>query len=222
VIPRACIPDDELLLAPTWAAGDPRHDHVRTCARCRSLWLEIQSAEREATDAPAPSPREAERLERAVREGLDLAPVSAARPEAPVARPGAPRPAFWRTAPGLGALAVAACAVIVAAVVLAPRGPGPAPGVRGEAEAGALALLPPEVAGDAVMLRWRSVPGAETYRVELLGEDFGERLARNTGTDTTVTLRADTLRGQELWWRVSAEAGGVRLVQSEPSALRWP
>lgn len=87
---------------------------------------------------------------------------------------------------------------------------------------GAVALLPAERAADgAIVLRWRSVPDAQHYRVELFGAT-GSPVTSAEVRDTTFVLRdaAATGAAGPLRWMVTAVlgSGGERRSPAAPVA----
>jgi hypothetical protein len=118
-------------------------------------------------------------------------------------------------------LAVAAAVVAMTAVALLwPRGghdrpPGTGETLRGGGDSGAAVPLEPrgDLSAPPTTFRWRSDPGAESYRIELFGAD-GRRLATAVAGETTfsaASLAADTLR-----------AGSWRVVPVGPDGLERP
>jgi hypothetical protein len=123
------------------------------------------------------------------------------------------------------ALAPAACAALVAAyLVLGPESP-PSDEIilRGSGES-LFRIEEPLVRDDgSVLLRWRSVAGAGSYRVQILGKDLSLVAELPAGSDTMRMLsRSETAGGAPapgLLWRVVAYAGSRTVAESEVSAL---
>ena len=156
------------------------------------------------------------RTERGRREVALLRTASVAADEAfPVARP---RP-WWRQA---GVAAAAALLLAVGAGGALWRGrpaDGGADALRSAgSDAAGVVLVDPDVRAGAA-LRWRAVPGAVRYDVEVLGAD-GAVLHAAATRDTTLALPptlATPAEGAEWWVRARLTDGTVR--RSAPGRL---
>lgn len=75
------------------------------------------------------------------------------------------------------------------------------------------------VAGDSIVLTWRSVTGASRYTVELL--DLEGNRVHDTGTiDTTAVVpRMGIPAGEYRWWVVAELSGGERRSEARPVRL---
>jgi hypothetical protein len=112
----------------------------------------------------------------------------------------------------LRSVAVAAGLVVAVGVGLLSWHPGTRqPLLRGEANT--VVLLAPEQRPDgSALLRWRTVPGAAAYRVEVFAPN-GQTVAADTVSDSTFVLPAPEVSGQ-LRWMVTALHGDGHEVRS--------
>lgn len=212
---RVPCPDDlELLERSTWSATDPRHAHVAECPRCMALVAELETLAMDE-NLPALSASERATLSAAVVRGLDDA-HPAPRPAAATARrPGLALPWQW-----IGGLAAAAAVVAVSLVALQNGRPGDVI-ERGGNDPRVVQTESVRVEAGEARFRWSARPGADRWRLELLGSDF--TLVRAETLDarqTTWTLRVDeadpTLLAQPLHWRVVADSAGEVVAESSP------
>lgn len=117
---------------------------------------------------------------------------------------------WWRPV-----LAVAASLALVVTIgALMRAGGGPAGTVRGDPRAELLALpAPGAVAALPATLVWHAVPGARSYRVEVLDPDGAVLHARETRDTFAVVGTADVPAGVAQWWvEVRFTAGAERSV----------
>ena len=112
----------------------------------------------------------------------------------------------------LRSMAVAAGLVVAVGVGLLSWHPGSRqPLLRGEANT--VVLLAPEQRPDgSALLRWRTVPGAAAYRVEVFAPN-GHTVAADTVSDSTFVLPAPDVSDQ-LRWMVTALHGDGHEVRS--------
>lgn len=98
---------------------------------------------------------------------------------------------------------------------------------RGERSGAEIVLLPPQSeAGGRLLLSWRALPGAATYRIEVLDSEL-DVLQSLTATDTLLLLdplNSPAARPAPLAWQVTAlpEAGSPALAQSPVARLPLP
>ncbi len=211
---REHVEDHEIEQVLRLPADDPRRRHLETCPKCRSalaLFL--------AFDDPGPvpagaKPREARRrLAGIVERELGTAPpkriVLGGR--------------HWFSSGW--AFATAATLLVGAGIAwFALRPPAPVPG--GNAWRGATTAAPAleeaAVAPDGrLVLRWRSVPGADAYEVRVYSGALRE-VWRATVSDTSASLAPAGLPGgpgSVAWWRVSALRAGRELARSRTGAI---
>jgi len=118
----------------------------------------------------------------------------------------------------LRSLAVAAGLIVAVGVGLLTWHPGtPQPLLRGDANT--VVLLPPEQRADgSALLRWRTVPGAAAYRVEVFAPN-GRTVAADTVSDSTFVLPAVDASAQ-LRWMVTALHGDGHEVRSRAERVR--
>lgn len=190
---RGACPAPESLLAVIEREGDEATrlgtlDHLMRCDACRRDFDLLRTA--------AASAREAEAAE------------SAGEPPAlhVVRGGGAPRRFPLRS------LAVAAGLVIAVGVGMLSWPPGTRPPLlRGDEHT--VVLLAPEPRADGgALLRWRAVPGAAAYRVEVFDAN-GRTVVADTVRDSTFVLPAGAVN-QQLRWMVTALHGDGHEVHS--------
>ena len=189
---RGACPTPEALLAIVERRGDEATrlatlDHVMGCAACRRDFDLLRTAAASAVDAePGASP-----ALHVVRGG------------------GAARRFPMRS------LAVAAGLIIAVGVGMLSWPPGTRqPLLRGDGHT--VVLLAPEPRADgSALLRWRAVPGAAAYRVEVFTAS-GRTVVADTVRDSTFVLpaTADSSGGEPLRWMVTALHGDGHEVQS--------
>lgn len=212
---RPSCPDDlELLERSTWSPADPRHAHVATCPRCLALVAELETI---AMDEALPRLSASERaaLSAAVTRGLDDAHPVPRREAAPARRTGLAMPWPW-----IGGLAAAATVVAVSLIALQNGQPGDVI-ERGGSDPRVVQTESVRVEAGQAQFRWSPRPGADRWRLELLGADFSVVRAETLEAgQTTWTLRVDeagpALAGQPLHWRVVADSAGEAVAESPP------
>lgn len=203
--------------------GDPRREEAERCPRCRSL---IRQYTAFATGAIF-DPVEAATVKAHLRQFLD----SEVRHGARTAGKGGN---FWeRLVAAIRArplqLAGAAVAAAVVIVIVAPwlRPENGDIVLRGEGDAHAeFALRPVESAPGHVVLRWPSVPGAESYRIVIYDAAFDE-LVSSTVRDTSLAVPVSNLisawqTAPTLQWEVEALRYGDVMARSEVGLLHKP
>jgi hypothetical protein len=118
----------------------------------------------------------------------------------------------------LRSVAVAAGLVVAVGVGLLSWHPGTRqPLLRGEANT--VVLLAPETRPDgSALLRWRTVPGAAAYRVEVFAPN-GRTVVADTVSDSTFVLPAPEVSDQ-LRWMVTALHGDGHEVRSPAERVR--
>jgi hypothetical protein len=188
---RSDCPAPEALLALVERTGDETArlatlDHVMRCADCRRDFDLLRTAVASAEQAAAGE-----------------------TPALHVVRGGGRSPA--RRFP-LRSVAVAAGLVVAVGVGLLSWHPGTRqPLLRGEANT--IVLLAPEQRPDgSALLRWRTVPGAAAYRVEVFAPN-GRTVVADTVSDSTFVLPAPEVSSQ-LRWMVTALHGDGHEVRS--------
>lgn len=118
-----------------------------------------------------------------------------ASPVAPGSVRARPRPGLlaWLTSGGgRPALAVAGALIVVGFGWWATQRPAREEMPRGIAEPGAFELTTKQQ-GDALVLSWNAVEGADSYRVVFLGAGLAEIAHQDVPTGTSLTLRAGAL-----------------------------
>ncbi len=233
-----CFNEDEIADVLALDEGDPRKQHLETCAKCRALalvYLEfMQDRSIPAGSDPAGANR---RLQSAFIDaqasGSASRDLSKARA---TARSGPPWERFISWLPlTLRRPALAAAAVVLLAsaayVGIGPRLAGERPGaLRGtpsppEGSASSAWLLPVEADPSGhPLLRWRRVPGADAYEVRLFGADLSDFARLGPLSDTLLVLRPGVLppeaapRGTA-GWQVVALQGGLEMAVSSPGTV---
>jgi len=165
--------------------------------------------------------RLANEVRAALRDGPASAAPSFAPRAAPSAKPSAPPPAAWTAWRGL-----LAASIVVAAVAgvwqLTPRSapaPAPAPVFRG---GGPLAVEGRLEKGQ-LAVSWPAVPGAASYRVELVAADGSSLLRRDAG-ETRIEIGVGDLpqvsRGPVYAKVVALDALGARVAVSDLALVR--
>lgn len=206
------------------ASDHPVRSHLEECARCRARYLSYRSFVGSAEVGPTPA---ADRLGEA-RAALDSL-IAGRFGDRTGGEPVEPRlskvsqllGSAFRRRRWAWALAPAACAVVVVGYLTVGPHTRP-PGtiiLRGSGEPMFRIEVPLIQDDGSVLLRWRSVPAASSYRVQLL--DAGLRLLAELpiGNDTTLVLPRDEIPRHgpqsQILWRVTAYAGTRRLAESE-------
>lgn len=188
---RGECPPPEALLAIVERTGNETDrlatlDHVMTCARCR-LDLDL------------------------LRTAAVAAEETMAEPVIPV---GGVRGGLVRRFP-LRPLAIAAGLVVAVGIGLLSRKPGERPPLlRGSAHT--VVLIAPEHRSDgSTLLRWRPLPDAMRYRVEVFAAT-GRTVVTDTVADSAFLLPAAATAGREeqLRWMVTALHGDGHEVHS--------
>jgi hypothetical protein len=187
---RAC-PSPESLLAVVERRGAEATrlatlDHAMSCADCRADFQLLRTAAVSAEQA--------------------------ARDEAPALR--------LVRGGGIGhfplrSMAVAAGLVVAVGIGLLSWHPGtPKPLLRGE-EHTVVLLAPEQHADGSALLRWRTVPGAAAYRIEVFTPS-GHTVVADTVRDSTFVLPAatDNAHEEQLRWMVTALHGDGHEVHS--------
>jgi hypothetical protein len=190
---RSACPAPEVLLAVVERQGGEATrlaplDHVMSCAACRRDFDLLRTAATSANDASVDGAA-----------GLHVVRGGA----------GAPRRLPWRS------LAVAAGLVVAVGVGMLTWRPGTQqPLLRGDSHTVVL-LSPEEHADGSALLRWRTVPGAVAYRVEVFAPD-GRTVVADTVSDSTFVLPAAAGAGdaEQLRWMVTALHGDGHEVRS--------
>lgn len=149
---------------------------------------------------------------------LDL--VRAARAAA-VAAGGAAPVRSWMRAPSMGLVAIAATLLLVAGVSLYDTMRDPESGRRLRGGTGAAAHSPRWLS-DGVVLSWRPVPGAVSYRVEVL-DAAGRAVVDSILADTAMVV-ADALAraSRPLVWTVAATLADGSTRASVPAMIPAP
>ncbi len=211
--------DDLLELEP----DDPRREHLGRCPLC-SARVEAFKVFLSNQPTPGSRPEEARAtLERFVAQLISPEPI--ARKIVAARRPPWPLRTLRRRWVAVPAMAVAT--VIVLYLTWAPgRGPEtPSGRLRMEPTTTATELLVLENGkareDGSISLRWRGVPEATGYRVQLLDAGLDEVASFETGADTALVLlpgRLPRLPGPILW-RVQALLDGGEIAHSRPVTL---
>jgi hypothetical protein len=193
---RSGCPAPEALLALVERTGDEAArlatlDHVMRCADCRRDFDLLRTAAASAEQAAA---SETPALH-VVRGGRSSARRFPLRP-----------------------MAAAAGLVVAVGVGLLSWHQGTRqPLLRGEANT--VVLLAPEQRPDgSALLRWRTVPGAAAYRVEVFAPS-GRTVVADTVSDSTFVLPAPEV-GDQLRWMVTALHGDGHEVHSAAERVR--
>ncbi len=217
-----CIKREELGQLLEAGPADPRYRHVTGCPRCRAelaMYRSFLAGNPELADATREG-RLAERMHRLI---LDSAATGGSS--------SAPEPAgrrFLRFGPRQSLWALAAVLVLIVAINRLPSLTGePVIRLRSSAPAAGAALAPVvKAAGETgdLLLAWTLQPGADSYRIEILGSDLSVlRRESVTGTESfPVSARMlDELssRSPALLWRVTALAEGRVLAVSSLQVL---
>ncbi|MFB3909492.1 MAG: hypothetical protein ACE15D_13945 [Candidatus Eisenbacteria bacterium] len=114
--------------------------------------------------------------------------------------------------------------------LLQPRSPAPpaTPALRGEpGDSSTPAPSFERIAGGSVRVAWRSVRGADSYRILFYGDSLAETAWPATTADTSLVLDPARLArlgvsGATVFCRVAALSGGDLLRVSPPAALVLP
>jgi len=222
-----CFDVEEIPVVEALPDDDERKRHLKSCPRCSSLALlyeRFMAGKRVAGADPDQAEGVlAETVRRALAGQKDL--LEKQKPEGPGGRfrfPGWLRPVRARLALA-GALVLAA--VVVAALIFyppsSPQGPGLLRG--GGSPQGAPRLEVYAVEEGGVVLRWRAMPGADSYLVE--ARDASLRVLGRFGpvTGTSLSLSPEELLGGEygeLYWQLIVLGQGDTLSRSRPEPLR--
>lgn len=213
-----CVEPEALDALLALAEGDPRRDHLRTCARCHAL-AESYALFLAPADAHESHVDDADRAFDALRARLLAGEVSPAL-----------RRSTWRDwfAPALRpAWALAALTVLVGGALVVSRLQAPAPNhvLRGTTDQ-AMTLAPPVALADGdVRLGWKGVPGADTYEVVFYSSTLDELDRAAAGAETSILLPAGRIpavyeKGEILLYRIIASHGGDEVARSPVGTLR--
>jgi hypothetical protein len=196
---RSACPPPEALLAVVEKRGDDATrlatlDHVMGCAACRHDFDLLRAASESAIQTGASDTAVETPALTLVRGG------------------GASRRLSLRS------VAIAAGLVVAVGVGLLSWHPGaPRPLLRGDEHT--VVLLAPELRSDGgALLRWRRVPGASAYRVEVFRPN-GRTVVADTVRDSTFVLPA-TGTTDDLRWMVTALHGDGHEVHSRAERVR--
>ncbi len=235
-----CFLPEDIDLAESLPAGDPRRAHARECPRCRALLAAWRSFHAGQAPEGADPQHATERLDACLRREILAAPQAATRParrpepsrprrgrNLPAARRLPPWPVLGR--PGRAILAAAAVVLVCAGLWLVVGGPDGGMDrtiLRGASDAPGplLRLEAPEWTADGgVRLRWRPVAGADAYEV-LLQDGEASTLAtipsRAAGQELSAELLAALAEEpRPLLVQVAALAAGDRIALSRPFPL---
>ena len=244
---NACPPVESFDHLLTLHPADPRRQHLDHCPRCRARLIAFRSF-LEGGPLPAGADLDAARahLTAAVRKEARL-PFAAPPAPAPRAHPlgeswlqrvrarlsarpaGAPaRPLLAR--PWAAALAFSGVAAVIVLLLVRPGAHRQGEIVlRGGPEVQEdLVLSPAETLADgSMLLRWRSISGAESYRVTFYAKNLEQIVQVSAGEANFLTIPAANLAalgpsGATVFWRVEAMAGGDPAVRSAPASLILP
>ncbi len=241
---RHCLLIEELEGLDGLPPDDERLRHLAGCARCRALLAAYRVFMAGAADVAGARPGEASRhletvlqgeLQRRLGAADQPAPFAApaselsssapavapARPAASARRPSAPRSArpWWGSRLVHAAAALAVVAGAFALLLDGNRPAEPPRRLRGiqEPAAQTLRTLPPRLLEDgSLMLAWRTLAGADAYRVTFHGDDLAEMGVQDAGADTMLTLPA--LPGAR-FWRVTGMRDGDAQASSRLAPL---
>jgi hypothetical protein len=219
-----CIEPEDLARVDEVASNHPVRSHLEECARCRARHSSYRSFVGSIEAGPTPA---ADRLgearvaldsliDRQFGHGTGRQPVEMGMRKAARRLGSAFRRRRWAWA-----LAPAACAVLVIGyLTLGPDSRSPGTIVLRGSGASMFRIDEPLIHGDgSILLRWRSVPAANSYRVQLL--DAGLRLKAEVpvGNDTALVLPRDQVvrhgPKSQILWRVAAYSGSRRIAESE-------
>jgi hypothetical protein len=215
---KDCIPLEALGTLDALPPDHPMRRHAATCPRCSSLLFAYESFVRADAVQGADAPEAERRLDAFITRR-----VQGGEPEpAPVARAPKRGRGRWFELPAFRFAAAAVALVLIATVVARWQPWAPERIVyRGEGDA-AIEVEPAQLLADgAFELRWTAVPGADSYRVTILGADLSE-LAR-LPLPNQVGARFDPkslAAGQTAaYWRVEALREGGVIASSAPEPL---
>jgi len=217
-----CIKREELGQLLETGPADPRYRHVAECPRCRAelaMYRSFLAGNPELADTTREE-RLAERMHRIIQDsaatgGSSFAPDPTGR-------------RFLRFGPRQSIWALAAVLVLFVAINRLPSLTGdPVIRLRSSAPGAGAALAPVvKAAGETgdLLLVWTPQPGADSYRIEILGSDLSVlRREAVAGAESfpvsSRMLNQLSSRSPALLWRVTALAEGRVLAVSSPQAL---
>lgn len=233
-----CFDFDELSAILRAGEGDSRWAHIHACPRCRSrlaLYRSYVGLEKVPADPPG-DPKEAEagrELQKILdREILGPSPGEEMKTPASV-RSGRFRRLFMSLRRPLRLAPIAGVLALVVAAFLFVRTWQPWTSDRtvfrgtvwDEQLSSEVVVFPLQtLAADGVQLRWRSVPGARTYRVRLLSSRYEELACLDAGRDTVLSVTPEEIHrppGEPAvsFWLVEALDHGDPIAESAPSIL---
>lgn len=220
---ESCFQPEALAEIAELSAGDPRRAHLEGCARCRARLAAFASFMAEEPVPAGADPVDAEARLSAVlddligRPGDDRSTGFAPVTRLPVRRERQP----MRLVLALAAVLVVAVGLRVATQV--GDGGQPTTVLRGDKDPVAAAFQPSStpLSEGIVQLAWQPVPGAEGYRVVLIGADLRETAQHEVGSQTRLDLGPDDL-ADAAFWRVIALRGGDPVARSAAQPLNVP
>lgn len=244
-----CPPIETLVAVRRLAADDPERLDAESCPRCREL---LASHEEFLNDRSVPDGvdlgRASHRLTRAFEDMLaaqqrgEAEDESVAKPAAGARAADVRRPIRdhmrsrrfdWLFRPGSLAWGVIGVAMIVGGLYVGSsrglfgRGEDVLRSDPGETREPGLMLREPALVAGGVELRWTPDPGADAYRVLLIGPDLEEIASLGPVADTMLVLGREALpegldAGTTLGWQVESQRGGFTLRSSSTGTLRLP
>ena len=239
---QPCIPPDDLGRVLGLPADSPERRHLDTCPRCGALRSTYQEFVEDRSVPPGADPREARaHLRAAFREIAGSRGTSPARAAVTPAGAGSNLPArlrnLVRDLSRARVLAPPAAAILFVVGLYAilerspsDTGPDPLRGAErpGQIGAGPISLLPATPRGpDCVELSWRSVPGATSYEVVVMGDDLADLGRLPVAGDTCCVVCWADLRpapppGTLVGWQVVALRDATLVSRSPIGAIRRP
>jgi hypothetical protein len=244
-VSHRCLAAADLAGALALGPDDPLRVEIERCPRCRALLLSYEEFLHDRSLPPGLDPRQAaarlrEAFERELAgdTGGARAAAGAPRPR-PAAGPSPPpsrsRLAAWLGGPRARLAWSAAAAVILAGGIYAGArwwtGARDADALRAERDSiahpgdGRPVLLEPRAIDGGLVLAWTRTPGAEAYRVLLLGPDLVEFARLGPFADTVGVLEWRRLprglpRGSTVAFQVEALQAGVPILSSDLGTLQ--
>ncbi len=228
-----CPSDPEFAAMIELPEGDTGRAHVERCPRCQARLIDLNAFLRPATEAEIPGLASVERRMAAALEAEMERDAASAAPRPVPSGPAdtaSARPTrtgalvhLWNRPAWVMAAAAAALVMVAGVFALWPHAPG-GDALRGTSGPGNAAnrqvhVFPARIEGARAILRWRAVPGADSYLVSLFGSDLAERGRLGPLAGTAIGLPLDTLAAGggpagPLVWQVIALRAGDELARS--------
>ncbi|NOT33522.1 MAG: hypothetical protein HOP12_05045 [Candidatus Eisenbacteria bacterium] len=224
---RNCVETEDLGLLESLPVDDPRRVHVAACARCQAR---LETYEEFLAERPLPVGADPAAARAHLRDVIhaQLSPRAPHRERSTTSRPA------WTRWLGMSQPVLATVAVLIVAALIVLGGrlpvfrsePEVLRGVDGTS-AGEVTLISARVAPNGTLtLDWRSVSGADEYRLRALDVGLVPVATLPAGSDTSASFdvtraRSDSLAGAR-YVVVVAFSSGREIADSRPIPLPLP